>query len=1239
MGKREVITTDQLISSTIQIPSTTDPSVPVPVDTSIYVKKSGDDITGIIRWITGSTLALMAGSVLIIGGILDLSGMEGVIGGGHTEDSTGLNADMVDGYHAIEFLKTKEGNVWNPDQSGIDFQFKGGLDTNLLYVDSDTSSVGIGTDAPSRKFFVNGTSGFAGSSVFLDDVIVNENGLNKTFRVEGDNNETLIYTDAANDRVGIGTNNPQAQLDIKSDFEQLRLSRSGSEKAKLTVDSGGSLRIEPTGDVILGPTGFDILPLIPYTTNIGANNKKFLTLWVAELWAEILVAVEKLTTIGGRVLIAPSSELTGDVPSVQFSTMGSGDVSCDPQNPGDDFLFSFRISIVDGGGGETLSSVAVICPGNAPDPDSPIIVTWVPAVGASAYKVYGRTFGSELYMTTVSQPADPDFGSQSVVFLDDGSITPLGAVPASNTTTLRIALKHNFFANGEIVFLEDVQSSGAPQFEAMKITSAPSTTAPYVYTVTRNFDGSGINDWNAGAGVASTGIVGDGYIDLYSLRSVLGQAIPYVYNFDASPGSYSVNYGGIKAIRPFTEGVAEAPNEINDAILFGHPLSWENAHFDIDIAATYTGTIVYEFWNGSAWTSFVPTIKKDGVVTGSALFSSIGVWSIEFTAASLTGWVSSTVNSVDAFWIRVRISVFTSWTASPKLHNNRYVHFAKKQFGPAISFNVRTGTALFGEIETRAQAGNLSGTYDYASDVFGFAAGKATGNWLSMDETSGFRVMNNTEETGRWFTNSDFRLGASSKGNLFWDNTSAQLNIRNSTTSKFSMNTTGTRAGSLFLGSDTASDSSIYFALFGGAFTFNSEASVFGAGDLLLGSNSALKANIFYDNSAGKLNFRGGTTTQAYIDTDGTISAGLGTVLLNSTGLTIVNTGGGPNNLLFKTNATSVGYMRSDIVSEFNRLHIQASGSASDQDANLVISATAFPTAESSTISLLSSQEALPSIEVNTDIFRISGAASGGTDFRVDGNTTDNVLFVDASFESVGIGTNVPSQKLTVAAPADPTVRINEGASTTSYTDISDLTAGVMTMNKVTNSGSAEVNIQAIPSDGTSSAQIRLFRNTNTSGSVNLAVLRGNNTNTTNAVISGAGHSYVSIDNGNFGVGTSAPDTMLDLNGTLSFTPSAAQAKTAASNTILCNSAMVIVDPNANLTLTSAPTIANGAIGQTCMITSGNAEANTVTVQDQGTLANSNLELAAATRVIGAKDVLVLLFDGTDWLEVSYSNN
>lgn len=92
--------------------------------------------------------------------------------------------------------------------------------------------------------------------------------------------------------------------------------------------------------------------------------------------------------------------------------------------------------------------------------------------------------------------------------------------------------------------------------------------------------------------------------------------------------------------------------------------------------------------------------------------------------------------------------------------------------------------------------------------------------------------------------------------------------------------------GDVLIGDDTSSAAKTYISIFSTGQTYNGE--VVSAGDMLIGDNSASKANIFWDKSAGQLLFRGGTSTQAYIDTSGALTAGAGQVLLDASGITLV---------------------------------------------------------------------------------------------------------------------------------------------------------------------------------------------------------------------------------------------------------------------------------------------------------------------------------------------------------------
>lgn len=111
-------------------------------------------------------------------------------------------------------------------------------------------------------------------------------------------------------------------------------------------------------------------------------------------------------------------------------------------------------------------------------------------------------------------------------------------------------------------------------------------------------------------------------------------------------------------------------------------------------------------------------------------------------------------------------------------------------------------------------------------------------------------------------------------------------------------------------------------------------------------------------------------------------------------------------------------------------------------------------------------------------------------------------------------------------------------------------------------------------------------------------------------------------------------DTVLKLN------PSALQTLAAGNPIVAGRSKVRVAGSGGAVTLTAAPTIADGTEGQLLLIC-GTSDTNTLTVQDQGTLPSSNLQLGAATRLLGIGDRLLLEFDATDgvWYEVSFTNN
>lgn len=185
-----------------------------------------------------------------------------------------------------------------------------------------------------------------------------------------------------------------------------------------TLTASGNLTLSPTGDVVFNPTGNDLLPTTGYDLNIGALTNKFLTLHVAELWAETLVAQNTIATIGGRILVGPTTTLTSDL--------------------------------------------------------------------------------------------------------------------ASGATSMSV--KHNQISSGDRVVLQ-VNN----QVEWIAVTSGASGAGPYTYSIARNQDGSGANDWTAGDAVFNTGTTGNGYIDLYSVAGLLpgSTAGPTIVGNVRLSGTYS----------------------------------------------------------------------------------------------------------------------------------------------------------------------------------------------------------------------------------------------------------------------------------------------------------------------------------------------------------------------------------------------------------------------------------------------------------------------------------------------------------------------------------------------------------------------------------------------------------------------------------------------------------------------------------------------------------------------------
>lgn len=108
--------------------------------------------------------------------------------------------------------------------------------------------------------------------------------------------------------------------------------------------------------------------------------------------------------------------------------------------------------------------------------------------------------------------------------------------------------------------------------------------------------------------------------------------------------------------------------------------------------------------------------------------------------------------------------------------------------------------------------------------------------------------------------------------------------------------------------------------------------------------------------------------------------------------------------------------------------------------------------------------------------------------------------------------------------------------------------------------------------------------------------------------------------------------------GTRIATPSTQQS-IAVSAAIVANAEVVQISTTTAANLTATPTIADGTDGQMLLVV--NTGTNAFTLQDQGTLAGSNLRLTATGITLGTRDSIKLMYSAAigDWIQVAPSTN
>ena len=281
-----------------------------------------------------------------------------------------LNADEVDGYDGSELAALAENETITGDWTFPNGGFNIGADVGLYRAGSDL----LGLDAGDSLYISQTGSLQFGSTISMgytaDNIVALASG--DALRIPTDGylyfGTDIQISRGAADRLEFASGDSlsvpgnikagasgaaDALLQAYGTSTQMRLSYDGSNYATFAVGTGGNLTLKPTGDLILDPDGQDVLPEDNYDVSLGKIDKKYLSLYAAELIVETLVAQSTIATIGGRIIIAPTTTLTSDLDSadtemeVKHNQIERNDILYMEANGNVEFLRSQGIAIKD----------------------------------------------------------------------------------------------------------------------------------------------------------------------------------------------------------------------------------------------------------------------------------------------------------------------------------------------------------------------------------------------------------------------------------------------------------------------------------------------------------------------------------------------------------------------------------------------------------------------------------------------------------------------------------------------------------------------------------------------------------------------------------------------------------------------------------------------------------------------------------------------------------------------------
>jgi hypothetical protein len=138
-----------------------------------------------------------------------------------------------------------------------------------------------------------------------------------------------------------------------------------------------------------------------------------------------------------------------------------------------------------------------------------------------------------------------------------------------------------------------------------------------------------------------------------------GDPISYCYGATAAPVYTDYTTAANNDTANDVNVLSSTP-ALNAALYCGHARRFRSVAFLLGTAANGTFTVTWEYWNGSAWTT-LPSVT-DGTTGYTA---AAGVHRLVYWSYAPGDWATTSVNGTTAYWVRGRISAFTSVTTAP----------------------------------------------------------------------------------------------------------------------------------------------------------------------------------------------------------------------------------------------------------------------------------------------------------------------------------------------------------------------------------------------------------------------------------------------------------------------------------------------------------------------------------------------------------------------------------------------